>query len=741
MKRLILFCLILFAGASFASPPPAGPQLSFRFANPTIIGTAANVNNLQFDVQVKCDQAGYYLWASQIILSFNNSTFNTTATTWSVVPQGNFAGANTAAPNLKYTTGRTVTGTAPNLVYNISLTGDQSVATNGANPDDFAEIPITWTTLVTVKARLLDFSGDGLAGIDFIEGFMNGFQSFLADATPTYTNFNSLNLYDSRDFLTAYTGRIYSTASGWKNLWASGTVNAVDWSRSLSTTVWEGTATMPAGASNAKVLRVESPATLTIPVNGQVTVTGIPGSTTIDTSNGLLISSDATGTGSLITNSISGSGIVNSYITTGRWHLVSSPAVQTVANFLTNNANVPTNGADRGMMDYNPTTNAYNAFFTSGSGSAGAGKGYCLRTAANGIVTFTGNLQAGTVSVTGLTASKWNLIGNPYTSALSINTATSPSSVSNFILANSSYLDPSYAAVYLWDNADAQNASGTYTVVSNVPTPGTTYLVQQGQGFMVKMASGSQIDFTESMQVHSPALALKSAANGWPSIVLKATVNNVHNTTLIAYNGGMTKGLDPTYDAGLLKGDAELLVYSKLVEDAGIPFAIQALPDNYDKMIIPVGVESKTGGTVVFSAETFNLPSGVKVILEDKQAKTFTDLATGSYKAVIAANTNVGDRFLLHNSTATTQSAIGDPALAGKLNAYAYLNSEIRVVGDVSKDAVATLYDVQGKSVLIQKLSEGSLNVIPISGVSTGLYLLSVKDGAKSQTFKILLKD
>ena len=162
---------------------------------------------------------------------------------------------------------------------------------------------------------------------------------------------------------------------------------------------------------------------------------------------------------------------------------------------------------------------------------------------------------------------------------------------------------------------------------------------------------------------------------------------------------------------------------------------------NYNDMIIPVGVDSKTGGQVVFSAETFSLPSGVKVILEDKVAKTFTDLATTTYKAVLVPNSIVADRFQLHNSTSTIQGNIGDPTLGGKLTAYAYMNSEIRIVGQVSKDAVATLYDVQGKSVIITKLAEGSLNVIPISSVSTGLYLLSVKDGVNSQSFKILLKD
>lgn len=107
-------------------------------------------------------------------------------------------------------------------------------------------------------------------------------------------------------------------------------------------------------------------------------------------------------------------------------------------------------------------------------------------------------------------------------------------------------------------------------------------------------------------------------------------------------------------------------------------------------MIIPVGIDSKSGGDVVFSAQSNNLPSSCKVILEDK------------------------------------------------LNVYATGNTEIRVVGEVSNKAVATLYDVHGKVVTIQKLGEGTLNVIPLANIKSGVYILSVKDQWKEiRNYKI----
>src|SRR5512133_1075353 len=156
MKKLILFFILLFlsSGAMFAQ------QLSFRFANPRII-RLSNFDHLQFDVQVKCDQAGKFLWAGTVKLNFNNTTFNNTASTWAVTPIGAFSGSNSGS-GLKYTIARTITGS----VYNIALLGDVNVKGNGPGADDFAEIPGDWTTMITVSARLLDPSGDALAGID-----------------------------------------------------------------------------------------------------------------------------------------------------------------------------------------------------------------------------------------------------------------------------------------------------------------------------------------------------------------------------------------------------------------------------------------------------------------------------------------------------------------------------------------------------------------------------------------------
>ena len=470
----------------------------------------------------------------------------------------------------------------------------------------------------------------------------------------------------------------------------------------------------------------------------------VRGTLTNNSTGGVVIQSDGVnGTGSLMIGSAAGTGSATAqrWMTTGAWHIVSSPVSgQTVADFLTTNANIATNLSGRGMMDYDPTTNVWKTFFTNETGgNMDTGKGFAIRVGStDAAVTFSGSLQAGTLSASGLTEAKWNCIGNPYSSAIRI--PHNASSTDNFLDVNAANFEPSYGAIYIWDNGDDKNGKwGYYTILNNTSPPFNN--VQQGQAFMVNMKAGvTAVSFTPAMQNHSPALALKSSNIVWPTIKLQASVGAQKSSTLIAFNSNMTKGLDPSYDAGLLKGGSDLIVYSKLVEDNGIPFAIQALPDNdFSNMIIPIGLDFKTGGEVVFSSENMNLPLDCKVILEDMLTKTFTDLSRHTYKTTIAANSIITDRFRL--KTASTTTGLDKEPVAAKLTAYANRNIEIIVKGQVSKNVVATLYDVHGRIVLVKILEEGNLNIIPTPNIKTGIYMLSVNDKGKSTGFKILVRE
>ena len=700
--------------------PQGTTQLSYRFANPRI-HQILGIDHFEFDVQLKADVSGSEFLKGNVNLVFNNSTLSSKDEDWIATPVSGLV------------TDKTISGS--NLNIEIDLPNSLAIST-------------TYQTLVTISGKITNSSG--IAGIDFNEENMNGSQFYKLAGLPWYASYANPNNYDAADFVDTYVGRVYSDNSSLSlksattSLWPGWTqVSSLDWTADVNTSVWDGNADIPGDIlANASNLRIHNPATLTIPVNGKLTVSR---DSEIRPAKGLIVASDLSGTGSLITGSSSGAGSakVQRYMTTDRWHIVSSPVSgQKIDDFLSSNTNVATDevGA-RGMMDYNPEVNDWNNYFvvgqTEGSNMA-TGKGFSLRTNANSAVNFEGKLQAGNQSSNNLMPAHWNCVGNPYTSAIGINKLSS-SSTASFLTTNASNLDPSYGAIYIWDQPDENNGTwGIYTIISNTPGFGSdaAFDVQQGQAFMVKMnAAATSVVYTQAMQLHNPGLVLKSSNNVWPSIKLEASVNGQTSSTLIAFNDRMTKGLDITYDAGLLRGSADLVIYSRLVEDNGIPFAIQALPANeFSTMIIPLGVESKTGGEVVFSSKFINLPNDCQVILEDKQNHMFKDLSTGDYQTEIEANSSSTDRFQLHTSSLSTGLK---GILADNLSAYAVRNIEIRIKGQVSNQAVATLYDVQGRVILVKTLEEGSLNVVHTPNIKTAIYMLSVNDKGKLQRFKI----
>jgi hypothetical protein len=349
------------------------------------------------------------------------------------------------------------------------------------------------------------------------------------------------------------------------------------------------------------------------------------------------------------------------------------------------------------------------------------GKGYCVALQTDNKVRMSGYLAGASVSVpitlsTGTVPTVgfgWNALGNPFTSAIK---------VSDYINANKSILDGTYGGLYIW------NPAGYYEVTS---LGGGLSHLQVGQGFVTrsKVASGN-ITFTYAMREHKPTAQFKDASLQWPSIQLKAETQGLTRTTLVNFNSGMTVGIDPFYDAGLLRAGSRLELYTRLIDDSGNDLAIQCLPDaGFDKMVIPVSLDLTTAGEVTFSAKSLNLPAGCQPVLEDRVAGVSTPLYTEDaiYKVNLPANTSGIKRFYLHLNGIT--SAINNEDLL-KLKVYA-IGKEIHIQGDVSEQTVANLYDLFGREIGTYQVPASDNSILNMDGVANGFYLLRIMEGNK----------
>ncbi|MDX9882175.1 MAG: T9SS type A sorting domain-containing protein [Prolixibacteraceae bacterium] len=557
--------------------------------------------------------------------------------------------------------------------------------------------------------------------------------------SETIGSLSAGQIYYYNAYATNSAGTSYGTASSFTTLtggtWTGAT--STDWATADN---WAGSSvptsstdvTIPSGLSN-------------YPVIGATTSADCK-NLTVNSGASLTIQSSGSGTGSLIVSGTpSGTITCQRYMTVGKWHLVSPTASgQNVADFLTANTGIPTNGSNRGMMDYNTTSNSWNSYYTTGTGTMDAGKGYSARVSSDGNLVFSGTLTAGSknVSVSRTGDNGWNCIGNPYPSAIGMN--TSAASTENFITKNSSILDESYACVYIWDEESSYSGQNCYKIISNsgFTLSGKTRLDQDyiapGQGFFVKAKTdATNISFTAAMQSHQTGTALKSAPKSWPGFRLTAQTEKALASTIIAFNKEMTTGLDVTFDAGLLRGTSGLEIYSQLVDDNGVDFAIQCLPENYHSLVIALGADCTTGGELTFSAETVGLSANCHVILEDKTAQIFTDLKNGAtYKASVDEGAKGTGRFYIHTSYSTTGTALW-PAKE-KIKAYAE-SGAIWIEGEITSSGKAELFNMNGQVKGIYDLREGRRNSISTAGLAPGIYLLRIVEGKNRCNVKVVV--
>jgi hypothetical protein len=317
-----------------------------------------------------------------------------------------------------------------------------------------------------------------------------------------------------------------------------------------------------------------------------------------------------------------------------------------------NNSTINVLGPNRYMYDPNSATGTdvegLRAGWINPSSTMTNGRGYIC----TGVVTasFTGLANNGNITYGPLslgTHTNFNLIGNPYPSALS---ATA------FVSANPQLLG---GALYFWDDDNSagsdydQSDYGVWNGIGFVgPNSGSSFNgnIASGQGFFVEASGTTSVNFNNSMRraSNSEFFSAEMIDRVWVNVT---TPTGGYNELLIAFKSDATDGADAQYDAIKLRGN-ELAFYSKIgTQD----YAIQALSElNQDKVVL-LGLEAADAGPQTITLKQVDgLDQTAQIILEDTKLGTFTNLRSSNfYNFNYNPSTDVS-RFRLHFKPSVT---------------------------------------------------------------------------------------
>jgi len=483
----------------------------------------------------------------------------------------------------------------------------------------------------------------------------------------------------------------------------------------------------------ANNLDVNSGKLLTVKTGKSITVTG---TLTTHEATALVLESNA----SLIATTSQAATVKREIASDSKWHFLSSPvAAQAICNGdfapTTGNFN-QTYGETYDFYKWSEATvtgglnwiNLKNTGWTLNTSfgdtpAFGVGMGYLVEYGAtfSGSTTksFAGNLNVGdqTITLTS-TGTTWNLIGNPFSSAI------------NWDGVDKTYIQGYYC---VYNEAKAGGAGYEYYMDISHKTDGANGKISAMQGFFVK-ASGSSITLPQSARVHDNNWMKNADVEPVNKLTIKlADAKNYDQAYVIFEEQGSATTGGP--DAEKLFSMENIVQVMTIKTNRNI--CINSMPLLREAATIPVGLFIPANGTFTLSVsglESFNPQPGI--VLEDLKTHATQNLAEKPAYQFTATTTDDPNRFLLHLAGT---NGIGDTQPQGAFRFYNSGNSLVVVDLQGNRQGDIYVYNLVGQLLAREPLSASGSTQLRISD-QTGYYLVKVVTPGGTWSGKVFIK-
>lgn len=459
-------------------------------------------------------------------------------------------------------------------------------------------------------------------------------------------------------------------------------------------------------------------ASLTIQTTGTLTALG-----DINNDGELFIKSSAAGTGSLIHSTPGVNAKVERYLTPSLWHYTSIPVSNAMSNVF----------LDIFLRTFDEPTYTWNPWIVPTNIPLEVMLGYAAWVSGTTPVTvnYSGLLNTGSQSISvtrnnSLDNPGWNLVGNPYPSALDWDAVSGwdKSSVDNTIY-------------FYRGNSGQSNYKYYIGAGGGTPSVGVnegTNEIPAMQGFFVQASGDGTLSVNNYARIHSSQEFWKKTENNdIPLIRLKAELNDLTDETVVRFFSGASLNFDNDKDAYKLFGNGHPEIFSITPDQTEL--AVNTLPDYNDETTIPVGFIAASEGLHTISLTEFiEFESNTALYLQDIKTGIVWKLSEEPVYSFFSSPDDEYNRFMLHFS-----NPLGtDEMSASSIAVYSHGKTVYLHMSEKS-DADIMIHDLVGREILRKNLSGQEMAKIELS-VETGYYLVNMRAGNQVITQKVLIR-